>query len=320
MTSVSIALASFNGEAFIQEQLASFVDQDRMPDELVVTDDCSTDATVAIVQRFAETAPFRVRIERNAQRLGYNENFARAIVLTTGDIIMISDQDDRWFKEKISTIIEVMNESLSPIATVNDQRMVDSCGNDLGMTMFGNFRRARCPDTDLIAGSCTAFPRQLLPLFLPFPCGVPYDSWIGAVADSLGIKRLIEQPLQTYRRHQSNATQPIVATRAPSQWSAFARYGLSDAKPGWLVEIAWRSELVSRLIAQRKALAPLVGKPGLDLALATNQQRITALRQRYAVLQLPRWRRLPAVLRHWNSGFYEQHFGARSAIKDILRP
>lgn len=313
-------MATYNGARFIEEQLASFVDQDRRPDELVVTDDGSTDQTLPIVERFAANASFAVRIERNLERLGYSRNFERAISLCTGDIILISDQDDAWYPAKIRRIIDAMDHAERPIITVNDQRIVDSDGNDSGMTMFGNFRRARCPDTDLIAGSCTALPRSLLPLLLPFPAELPYDSWIGSVADSLGIKRLIEEPLQIYRRHGSNATQPIVTAQVPTQWSAFRRYGMNDPRPGWHAEIAWRSELMLRLIGQSEAFDGLVGEQGVQSALDSNQRRISALHKRYAILHLPRWRRLPAVMRGWSTGFYDQFLGAKSALKDIFRP
>lgn len=320
MNKVSIALATYNGGRFIQKQLASFSSQDRLPDELVVTDDNSSDDTIAHIERFAANAPFEVRLSRNPTRLGYTRNFERAISLTKGDVVFISDQDDVWYPKKISLIMEEMKRYSSPVVTVNDQLIVDAAGSSSNMTMFGNFRRAGCPNTDLIAGSCTAFPSSLLPILLPIPDGIPYDSWIGAVADSLAIKKLIEEPLQVYRRHGDNATQPIVATSAPSQWSAFRRYGFNDPREGWAKEIAWRGEFIQRLQSRFMDGDSLLGAERGNVAIELNRQRIAALQNRLKLLEKTRWARLPEVIRLWRRGLYSDFLGLKSAAKDLLRP
>ena len=105
-------MATYNGERFIGEQLQSFAAQSRLPDELVVCDDQSTDETVRILRTFSTTAPFEVRIYENEKRLGLVENFARAISQTKGDIIFLSDppspvkpilkvQSNGWYYYKI---------------------------------------------------------------------------------------------------------------------------------------------------------------------------------------------------------------------------
>ncbi len=91
---ISIAMCTYNGARFLPEQLASFAAQERLPDELVVCDDGSTDATMEILQDFAATALFEVRVERNPQNLGFVRNFEKTLSLCTGDIVFLSDQDD----------------------------------------------------------------------------------------------------------------------------------------------------------------------------------------------------------------------------------
>jgi len=83
---ISIALCTFNGERFLQEQLDSYCDHELLPDELVVCDDCSSDSTRSILSTFAKDAPFEVRLEFNETNLGMGRNFERAISLCTGDI------------------------------------------------------------------------------------------------------------------------------------------------------------------------------------------------------------------------------------------
>jgi glycosyltransferase involved in cell wall biosynthesis len=84
---ISIAMATFNGEKFLRDQLNSLSRQTHLPDELVVTDDCSTDQTVTVLKKFQSEAPFVVRLSVNEHRLGYAENFLRAASQCMGDLI-----------------------------------------------------------------------------------------------------------------------------------------------------------------------------------------------------------------------------------------
>src|ERR1019366_197610 len=94
---ISVALCTYNGERFLSQQLASIGKQTRLPDELVVCDDSSTDRTVAIVREFAASVSFPVRVFENQRNLGSAANFERAIRLCDGDLIALSDQDDIWY-------------------------------------------------------------------------------------------------------------------------------------------------------------------------------------------------------------------------------
>ncbi|MBC7931137.1 MAG: glycosyltransferase, partial [Rubrivivax sp.] len=95
-TRLSIAMCTYDGGRYLAEQLASIAAQTRAPDELVVCDDRSRDETTSIVRRFAETAPFPVRLYVNEQNLGSTRNFEKAIGLCEGELIALSDQDDVW--------------------------------------------------------------------------------------------------------------------------------------------------------------------------------------------------------------------------------
>src|SRR5260221_14241396 len=106
MTTVSIAMATYNGQKYIQRQLDSLAAQTRIPDELVICDDGSEDDTIAIVESFARSAPFPVKIHRNDVRLGYRANFMRAAGLCRSDLIAFSDQDDYWRPNKIEASLQ----------------------------------------------------------------------------------------------------------------------------------------------------------------------------------------------------------------------
>jgi glycosyltransferase involved in cell wall biosynthesis len=123
-TAISVAMATYNGERFLQEQLDSLARQTVLPSELVVCDDGSTDGTLAILLRFQACAPFPVRIYGNERRLGAGFNFLRALGRCSGDLVGFCDQDDIWEAQKLSVCAEVMRDS--SVALVSHSALVFS--------------------------------------------------------------------------------------------------------------------------------------------------------------------------------------------------
>ena len=102
---ISVAMATYNGEKYIHDQIESILSQTRVPDEIIITDDCSTDETLRIAQGFADANPNIIwKISRNENNKGYIKNFLDAISQTTGDVIILSDQDDVWADNKVELI------------------------------------------------------------------------------------------------------------------------------------------------------------------------------------------------------------------------
>lgn len=106
MLSVSIAMATYNGQKYIRQQLESLAAQTYAPAELVITDDGSSDDTLSIIAEFAKSVPFPVHAHRNDVRLGFRGNFIRAASLCRSDLIAFCDQDDRWYDQKIEACVE----------------------------------------------------------------------------------------------------------------------------------------------------------------------------------------------------------------------
>src|SRR5688500_1591108 len=138
--SLSIALASYNGERYIVEQLNSIALQTRLPDELIVSDDSSADATSAIVLDFAKRVPFAVRFQINNERLGSTRNFERAIRACNGDVIFLCDQDDVWYPEKIACIEERFINKHEVGAVFTDEDVVDENLCPYGGRLCKSFR------------------------------------------------------------------------------------------------------------------------------------------------------------------------------------
>lgn len=106
---ISVAMASYNGEQYISKQIRSILKQTMPVDEIIVTDDCSTDNTYQILlDQQSQVKNIDFKIERNQDNLGYKENFKKAISLCTGDYIFLCDQDDLWNNNKVETLINIM--------------------------------------------------------------------------------------------------------------------------------------------------------------------------------------------------------------------
>lgn len=105
MTS-SVALCTYNGETYIAEQLDSILSQNLPVSEIIICDDGSTDGTLQVLSQYAEQYPQIIKIYQNSENLGYVGNFEKAMSLCTGDIVLLCDQDDRWFENKTETVTE----------------------------------------------------------------------------------------------------------------------------------------------------------------------------------------------------------------------
>jgi glycosyltransferase involved in cell wall biosynthesis len=213
---LSVAMGTYNGGLYLREQLDSIAAQTRPPDELVVCDDGSTDRTVAILDDFAATAPFPVRVHVNPTNLGTPKNFERAIGLTTGEVIALADQDDVWYPHKLERLENGLARSERIGLAFSDADVVDDRLRPVGYRLWealrtvernrrlvarGHLFEALIRD-DIVSGCTAAFRADYKDLVIPIDW--PHDCWtaflIAAVAD---IAR-IDEPLLAYRQHAAN--------------------------------------------------------------------------------------------------------------------
>ena len=203
---ISIAMATFNGANYLREQLDSFLKQDLLPNELIVCDDKSTDSTLAILEEFARTSPFLVKIYKNKTRLGYSQNFAKALSLCDGDFVFLSDQDDVWCKNKISLSIYLMRKKQKANLLFTNALLVDSNLNPLNITLQ-EFNKRDTNDKDPNNhGCCICVRKSFLDEFLPVPNDWGHDNWLNACAKLTNSKIIINDILMLYRRHESAVT------------------------------------------------------------------------------------------------------------------
>lgn len=316
---ISVAMATYNGARYLSEQLESFAAQTRLPDELVVCDDGSTDGTPALVDAFAARAPFSVRLHRNGVNLGYNRNFAQAIGLCAGDTIFVSDQDDVWYPHKIATMAALMDRHPDAMVATCDQDIADADGRATGSTVLGNIRNLRFSDAMFEPGCCTALRREWLGVIAPFPGDiVPYDHWLTVFAVLLGRRRLHDAPLQMYRRHASNTSGSVFAVENASAMTLVAASRSIDIRPEYRDRIAGNEVIADRLRARRDVVRTWGMADRLDDALAALDAESAAYARRLAALNSSRLARLPTVARMLTDGTYKRFSGIKSAFKDLL--
>ncbi|CAB3758865.1 glycosyltransferase [Paraburkholderia humisilvae] len=331
-TSVSVAMATCNGSRYLAAQLESLARQTWLPAELVVTDDASTDDTVAIVEAFARTAPFPVRLHVNPKRLGYRANFMKAAQLCESDVIAFCDQDDEWLEDKLAICIErfVNTDALLIChnATVTDSEMleIDTLARDALPAAY-NPALTVGPLTYGL-GFTLLFRRQLMefsPLWqhsLDFHDTANHeghDQWFFFLANVFGSIVYIGTPLARYRRHAAAATN----TRwAGASWVARGLPFLFENQHHWrnfADGCARRAELL-REVANRYPPqyreAALAGAERFDAYALLYFNRLTlyntpSLIERFAVF-----------FRIRTSGGYRNDDvwakGSRSAVKDLL--
>lgn len=217
---ISIALATYNGEKYINDQLNSFAKQSLLPDELIVSDDGSKDKTLYIVKKFAQTAPFAVKIVKNFNH-GIIGNFANAVENSSGDIIFFSDQDDVWFPNKLETYANTFKNNPSVGLIFSDLMVTNADLISQNKGLYSNKTKNRAklyksnkdlPFEDLIAvktfvnGATMAFKSNLKKYLLPIPnTSYIHDGWTAAIASAISDTILLPDAFSFYRQHLGNA-------------------------------------------------------------------------------------------------------------------
>ena len=248
---ISIAMATFNGARYLREQLDSIGRQSLLPTEVVISDDGSTDETVAIAREFAASAPFKVIIDAHAQRLGFTQNFVRAINRCTGEIVALCDQDDVWYGEKlavatapfadrsVSTVthkVQVVDEHLKPTGLVMPECSyqgsysafnIDPWFSPNGMQLL--FRRMRISPWLGVEPPLSAYGFGT----------APFDEWIFFLGTLTGTAVLLDDVLGLWRRHGSAITRNVAGIKADSDAAHHLQLALHSGKEAY----AFRAEI-----------------------------------------------------------------------------
>jgi glycosyltransferase involved in cell wall biosynthesis len=209
---ISIAMTTYNGERFLEEQLRSLTEQTTLPNELVVCDDGSTDRTPEILAQFAKRASFPARIVINNHRLGWRENFLKAASLCSSDYIAFCDQDDIWLKEKLAVVESHLRRNRCMLLQ-HGFRLIDDAGNVISPDLNWEYLELRQAPWRHSYGLTQVFHRSMLEFSDLWKLSrdhsdgrrMPHDQWIRFLSSLLGQTLTINEVLIHYRQHGKNA-------------------------------------------------------------------------------------------------------------------
>jgi glycosyltransferase involved in cell wall biosynthesis len=208
---ISVCLASHNGQEFLECQIRSILAQLGPGDELLVSDDTSTDGSLDLIHSLGDS---RIRLFEGRFG-GPIPNFEFLLRQAQGDWIVLSDQDDEWLPGRIDALLEIPD---SAQVVLCDAIVTDLHGNLLARSLLEH-RKAK-PGwlanlrKNHYTGCCLAIRSNFLPHILPFPTGIGmHDWWIGLVAERLAVSHWIRHPLVRHVRHDRNATSGLGNSR-----------------------------------------------------------------------------------------------------------
>ncbi len=196
-------MASFNGERYIAEQIASILRQLPKNAEFIISDDGSSDQTLSIIKSFNDA---RIQLLQGPKQ-GVARNFEFALRHAKGQYIFLADQDDVWLDNKVELMFEALQ--TYPVA-ISDAKVVDGDQSTIAESLFKyiGFKRGFWVNWihNRYLGCTMAFQREFVEQTLPFPQTIPsvHDWWLGLIAEKQNQVKVINKPLMLYRRHGAN--------------------------------------------------------------------------------------------------------------------
>jgi glycosyltransferase involved in cell wall biosynthesis len=317
---ISIAMTTYNGAKYLQAQLDSFRDQTRLPDELVVCDDGSSDDTMQILSDFQKAAPFEVVVERNAVNLGFTKNFEKAVSLCTGDIVFLSDQDDIWFADKIEQVETVFIQNQGFHLVIHDGEIVDDSLVRNNVFKIQQVIDGFGTDGVLVMGGLTAIRRELLEHALPIPAGIiGHDVWFHEIARFLQVRFVFRQCLQLIRRHGENTSNWIASSgKRINKLDVFLDHLATKPAESYEDRLVLNSALAA-LLKRISDTANPYNPAAIGNSLEFLDAERNAIEVRNTLIEKNFTRRVYAATRLLFSGGYSHFNGVRSFFRDLFR-
>lgn len=314
---VSVALCTYNGERFLEQQFESILTQTHRPAEVVVADDGSTDGTALVLDRLIASSDIPVRRLAPGDRLGVTANFERAVRACVSPYVALADQDDVWHSDRLAAAVTVLDSDSEVMLVHSDARLVDADGLELGrgllesLTPSAGERRALASRRPLAAylrrnfvtGTTVTFRRDLLDLAAPFPADWVHDEWLAAVAAVIGKVCFLDRPLVDYRQHGSNE----IGVVAPSLRGRFGRMGEQ------------RGDRLRRLARRASVLAERMAGSA-DPATAAAIRGKAEFERRRGDYPASRARRVGPILRQWRDYPRFASQGRADMVRDLVQP
>lgn len=324
---ISVAVATFDGERFIEEQLASIAGQHPPPYEVVIADDGSTDRTREIVASAISDVPFPVRLVGH-DHVGLRRNFERAIDACSGSVIALSDQDDIWLPGRLEAIATAFTDPAVSL-WFSDAELIDEHGALLGVRLWelvtlppdqqraltggGGVRRLLYGGT--VTGATMAFRATLRSVALPFPTQLDdpdvflHDGWLAVFAALTGRVVTEAHCFTRYRRHERQFTTGMRDRPEPT----VTRRDRERARRQSIQYEHVRVGLVLDRLLERDALNECTAE---DQRLLTELEHLLGCRA-----HPPGTGRTRGIYSALSAGLYDRYArGWRTALADLLYP
>ena len=217
---ISIAIATYNGEKYISEQLQSLLEQSHLPFELVIGDDGSSDSTLDIIADFSSRSPFPVHVHQNKTNLGFARNFLATAKRCQGDWIAFCDQDDVWLPDKLAMTVDAISLTPHCCMVLQNAWLCDMALNSRGRK-FPNKLKAGIHDHGrqygfwVWPGLLQTVSKEMINLlsneplprsWVPKEGELTHDQWTCLIADALGSTVILGNSAALYRRHDGTVT------------------------------------------------------------------------------------------------------------------
>lgn len=217
---ISVAIATYNGEKFIEKQLLSILNQTEKVDEVIICDDCSTDKTVQICRDFiANNNLSNWRVIVNENNVGYCFNFYGAIKNCIGDVIFLADQDDEWHADKVEKMVNCLNEykDITVLASRynvidGNSKIIENSGVTYLGTVFDNSVEYLSVDSFIgcsyIRGFSMCFKSEIKDYLKPIDLKsmLSHDWYICILGSIIGKTAVLNTKLTDYRFHNNNVS------------------------------------------------------------------------------------------------------------------
>lgn len=230
---ISVCMAAYKGEKYIQEQVESILQNLSPNDELIVSDDAKDNNLANYLERISEKTGIKIHFLEGPQQ-GVVKNFEHAMERARGDVIFLADQDDVWMPDKVEKVMRHF-ENPNCMMVVHDAGLIDENGKDLGTNMFDirNSGPGMLKNIwrNSFVGCCMAFRKEVRDKALPIPDrGMLHDQWLGLQAHKIGQVEFEKERLIQYRRHDNNVSQmthlpvyKMICNRAYLCWKLLTR-------------------------------------------------------------------------------------------------
>ena len=329
---IAVVMTTYNGEMYLRTQLQSITDQLRLPDELIVCDDASSDGTREITRAFTASLPFTVRLYANQTRLGAIKNYEQALTYSNADLIVLCDQDDSWHPEKLVRIEKTFSANPKVGLLFSDADLMDEQGTSLNGRLWQyTFKKnhqtevkkgkafERLVQHQVVTGATMAFRGCFKEMVLPIPTHLPllHDGWIALIISAVADVEMLQEPLITYRVHSKQHCGITPRTQTESTTGLQNISPLAMRSRYYAGEIEKLRSAHERLTAIRGASVARALQDKLDQRIA----HVEALVSHFAVragLPEERWRRKQIVLEELLAFRYHRYSkGFISALKDL---